>query len=308
MQGLLAQSAEVFHDLDCYNSALIPPELAPLNSFYGIGSVVRRYASLEMSQPLYCHWPHEVLNQPNGLCSYDLNCLPLTMAYCKFNLINQVSLNAIRHAPVKVAPSITPFSMALQSLKDDGSLEADRVPGAVYFLSKGTLNRSLSSRRELEAQIERNIERLRVRYNIVNACVFWKELKQGFWSTTLYKKFDNCFCAGTQMDPSFLLRSAKIIASHDTICASHFGSFAVYASIAKVKFEIINGPSVGDVGHYNIKERAQELSFYEEICTPEYIREKNDEARFLFSTLSGRKKYLFFKIENAWKNRRLSIN
>jgi hypothetical protein len=212
-------------------------ELFRGNAFYGMARILKEYSGLPSDRPLKVVIPHGLVFSPSHIWEAEVRAaLPVVLCYPAYR---EAIYRAQTHKVV--VPSASPFIYLLELLKTHR--EPSRQ-GTIFFPAHST--HSITAHADLERLAERLLV-LDKRYQPVNVCVYWRDLKLGHHLPFQERGF-RLVSAGHMFDPFFLARFYHLCSLHKYSASNAIGSNLFYSIKAGCSFFLIGGFDVTLVG------------------------------------------------------------
>ena len=281
------------------NTRLSVKVLAPLNEYYGIAEVIRRF--LDSNELIYINWPHAIY-QKQIKYLYDYKYLPLSAVYTREAMNSELEFSS-KIIEKKLEPMGSflcqnPFFM-IPGIPNQKSIQRTDN-SALVVLNKSTMKVQHTYNNDLES-IETLVRELREKFVEVNALIFWVDHLNGGYQK-LYHWFDAVFCSGHQFDKEFMFRQNSILRSHHSVFTFAIGTNIFYSLFSgnhvflvrdQSTFRILDDGFVNEFdSRFACTIRFKDLWADEVFCTRPELLGWNNTARDLFWSFPGLKKYI----------------
>lgn len=211
----------------CRDRPMPEGELAPVNTFYGHGHILRRYAGVE-EHPIYAVIPHSPAPDPSFVWDGErLPPVPAVLCYPAHRIA------AFEQAASKtVVPAASPY-VYVQRLFG-GPVEGDRR-GTIFFPAHSTHHVTA----DLQAQrLAETLLAVGEPYAPVTVCLYWRDVQLGRHHPFIERGLE-VVSAGHMFDPRFLFRLHELCGRHRYASGSSVGAHIFFATASGCTYVLL---------------------------------------------------------------------
>lgn len=201
----------------CRDRELETPEICTENGFYGMASILKRYAGLPADEPLKAVIPHGVCLDSDFVSKTEIRCaLPLHLCYPPYRA------RAVRRKTHKrVVLSAAPYCYLMEL--SEAKREDPR--GTLFFPAHSTHHITTTMNYERLAD---RLVRLDERFQPVHVCLYWRDYNLGRAEPFLERGLE-VVSAGHMFDDRFLYRLHELCCRYRYAASNELGSHIFYS-------------------------------------------------------------------------------